>query len=386
MTAERRRNILAVAGRVMLIKKSIRDTTLERLNNTTKLSELKAKRVVETMIKNRRRSCEELLATERSYNGFVRALHEYVLVPLQARREFTDSEKAFMASNVAEILALSDAFIADLAARLEGWSDETTTVGDVILKHVEPLGAYAPFFRVQGMLAPYIEFMCRHSYALDIMVKYFLLRLNFLGVNDVLIMPVQRPMRYGLLTNEIMKNTPEGHPDRKFLEEAVVKVPEKVAELNRAVDPEKTGNFLAVVRRLRSLAAPADSEDSEDSDSDEKGAENEGKILTIVRERHEMRFGMPVRELVTKSVSTDRKEKYRRPYCLFLSKEIVVLKERGGEDELLAVVPLSEVSEITTKDLTFMFRMKDYICNVVFDESRRCDMDAWEHAVIDLKK
>jgi hypothetical protein len=54
-----------------------------------------------------------------------------------------------------------------------------------------------------------------------------------LDINDFLIMPVQRVPRYRLLLENLLKQTPEEHPDYSGLKDALTAVSDKAAEINQ---------------------------------------------------------------------------------------------------------------------------------------------------------
>lgn len=382
ITEERRKLILQVFGKANLINNTIKENAVQQITKTSNLSRFKAERAAKIMIENRRKACEELLEKEKTYNRSMRALQEYVFVPMMEWREDADDEasltadeKAFMTTAVKDIIDLSDRIIADLEPRIAGWSDETTTVGDVMLKHVDSFSVYAPYFAVQERLPFYYEYMCKIVYRLDIAVKYLLMRVGLTLPNDVLIMPVQRTMRYGVTINEISKNTPKGHPDKELVDQSIKRLCEENEKLNSVV-PKGKKIYPDVMKKMLALTIPP--------------GFNRRDVMRPVRERHRIHFDMPVERLIAESRITKEKVTYRKPQCIFFGSEILLCKEKtkDGEKsyELMGLIPLSEVEMITTKDLTFVFLMKDFICNVVFDEEKKSDMNVWYQTVLEVKK
>ena len=65
-----------------------------------------------------------------------------------------------------------------------------------------------------------------------------------LGLSHFLIKPVQRICKYPLLLRELIKNTEEGHPDRRDLDEALLRIETVVAIVNEAARQTENVNRL----------------------------------------------------------------------------------------------------------------------------------------------
>ncbi|EDR29355.1 Rho/RAC guanine nucleotide exchange factor, putative [Entamoeba dispar SAW760] len=105
--------------------------------------------------------------------------------------------------------------------------------GDALVKCIElmaPLAEYTLLFETQRRslvsafkVKGFKEFIKRQSIIKD---------LNGLSFNDLIIMPVQRLMRYPILLKELIKNTSSFHPEYQRLEEIQLKFEQLISNVN----------------------------------------------------------------------------------------------------------------------------------------------------------
>ncbi|XP_054437324.1 dynamin-binding protein isoform X1 [Pteronotus mesoamericanus] len=185
------------------------------------------------MLEKRAKVVEELHQTERDYIRDLEMCIERIMVPLQqAQIPNIDFEGLF--GNMQMVIKVSKQLLADL--------EISDAVGPVFLDHRDELeGTYKVYCQnhdeaislleiyerderiqrhLQGSLADlrslYSEWGCT----------------NYINLGSFLIKPVQRVMRYPLLLMELLNSTPESHPDKVPLTNAVLAVKEINVNIN----------------------------------------------------------------------------------------------------------------------------------------------------------
>eukprot|EP01122_Echinamoeba_exundans_P003500 TRINITY_DN13590_c0_g1_i1.p1 TRINITY_DN13590_c0_g1~~TRINITY_DN13590_c0_g1_i1.p1 ORF type:complete len:922 (-),score=326.80 TRINITY_DN13590_c0_g1_i1:104-2500(-) len=173
---------------------------------------------------------QEILSTERTYVDGLRKCISLYMTPLTGKIE--DSELHTLFGNLPNIMRLNEALLGQLEIRIQEWS-ETATLGD-IFKEVAPfLSMYADYcssFEAAAQLV--VKFKQSNSLFMSLVEKNIPL-CGGLDINDFLIMPVQRVPRYRLLLENLLKQTPEEHPDYAGLKDALTAVSDKAAEINQ---------------------------------------------------------------------------------------------------------------------------------------------------------
>jgi hypothetical protein len=121
--------------------------------------------------------------------------------------------------NVETILQLSRLLLAELNEAVENWKPNSSSIAAPFLE----LG---PFFACYETYAAGFERAQKLMDVLNVDPSFapFLksAKSNGLTLDALLVMPVQRMPRYKLLLADLVKHTPESHPDHKGLTEAVV--------------------------------------------------------------------------------------------------------------------------------------------------------------------
>lgn len=199
----------------------------------------------------------ELLTTERTYVEMLQIAVDQFLVPL--RREdgaavLAPDKVSTIFSNITDILQMNTLVLGDLEERTRCWGP-TQCIGDVLLK-------LSPFFRIY---TAYVSNFDRASATLEECEKqpafaaFLRQRLESeeckgQTLRSFLILPVQRVPRYRLLVEDLVKNTPESHPDHKQLVECLDKISEVAADINEAIRKhENRLKVLAIQQRINTL-------------------------------------------------------------------------------------------------------------------------------------
>ncbi|XP_004459253.1 dynamin-binding protein [Dasypus novemcinctus] len=185
------------------------------------------------MLEKRAKVVEELLQTERDYVRDLEMCIEWIMVPLQqAQVPNIDFEGLF--GNMQMVIKVSKQLLAAL--------EISDAVGPVFLDHRDELeGTYKVYCQNHDEAISLLEI-----YEKDEKIQKHLQEslanlkslykewgcTNYINLGSFLIKPVQRVMRYPLLLMELLNSTPESHPDKMPLTNAVLAVKEINVNIN----------------------------------------------------------------------------------------------------------------------------------------------------------
>ncbi|XP_051837813.1 dynamin-binding protein isoform X1 [Antechinus flavipes] len=185
------------------------------------------------MLEKRAKVVEELLQTERDYVRDLEMCIEQIMVPLQqAQVQNMDFEALF--GNIQMVVNVSKQLLAAL--------ETSDTVGPVFLEHRDELeGVYKVYCQNHDEAIALLEIYEKEEKIQKHLLEYLenLKSLysewgctNYINLGSFLIKPVQRVMRYPLLLMELLNSTPESHPDKAPLTNAVLAVKEINVNIN----------------------------------------------------------------------------------------------------------------------------------------------------------
>ncbi|XP_047681072.1 dynamin-binding protein isoform X1 [Prionailurus viverrinus] len=185
------------------------------------------------MLEKRAKVIEELLQTERDYIRDLEMCIEHIMVPLQqAQIPNIDFEGLF--GNMQMVIKVSKQLLADL--------EISDAVGPVFLDHRDELeGTYKVYCQNHDEAISLLEIYEKdekiQKHLQDSLADLKSLYTewgctNYINLGSFLIKPVQRVMRYPLLLMELLNSTPESHPDKVPLTNAVLAVKEINVNIN----------------------------------------------------------------------------------------------------------------------------------------------------------
>ncbi|XP_026349645.2 dynamin-binding protein isoform X1 [Ursus arctos] len=185
------------------------------------------------MLEKRAKVVEELLQTERDYIRDLEMCIEHIMVPLQqAQIPNIDFEGLF--GNMQMVIKVSKQLLADL--------EISDAVGPVFLDHRDELeGTYKVYCQNHDEAISLLEIYEKdekiQKHLQDSLADLKSLYTewgctNYINLGSFLIKPVQRVMRYPLLLMELLNSTPESHPDKAPLTNAVLAVKEINVNIN----------------------------------------------------------------------------------------------------------------------------------------------------------
>jgi hypothetical protein len=177
---------------------------------------------------------KELCATERSYCEVLQCMNDCFVGPLSG--ELSSAELAVLFPQLETLTNYSASLLKALEEKLSVWNSDRSTVGDVFVK----LG---PFLKTTA------HFVSGHPHACAMAEQLSQTSAKFRAIaaaaqkdpraknNNLLallIAPIQRVPRYVLLLNELLKHTPEGHPDHQLLVNALALLRQVADDVNEA--------------------------------------------------------------------------------------------------------------------------------------------------------
>jgi hypothetical protein len=195
----------------------------------------------------------EIESTEQSFVESLEALVRLYLQPLQTAADSDDpildkDEVSALFSNIHSICTLNKKFLSDFSARLQGWDNNATCIGDIFV-------SFAPIFKM------YTQYVGNHDAASELLKKHErdnrrfreLLETNLtrpenrnLSLASYFIMPIQRIPRYKLLIEELLRNTDDNHPDYASLLKGLDAVSAVARHINAEMHAQE--NRAAIVR------------------------------------------------------------------------------------------------------------------------------------------
>ncbi|XP_068923285.1 dynamin-binding protein isoform X1 [Petaurus breviceps papuanus] len=185
------------------------------------------------MLEKRAKVVEELLQTEKDYVRDLEMCIEQIMLPLQqAQVQNVDFEALF--GNIQMVANVSKQLLTAL--------ENTDIVGPVFLEHRDELeGVYKVYCQNHDEAIALLEIYEKEEKIQKHLIEYLenLKSLysewgctNYINLGSFLIKPVQRVMRYPLLLMELLNSTPESHPDKVPLTNAVLAVKEINVNIN----------------------------------------------------------------------------------------------------------------------------------------------------------
>jgi len=179
----------------------------------------------------------EILSTERAYveslqlvtSTFVRPLRESGILSQEAVKEIFNGFE--------DILGINRLLYEELIERLNQWDDSSTCIGDVFLRLLPFLKIYRVYTSTYSTaLNRLLDCQQRNPAFANFVSEWETTEHQPpLPINAFLIMPVQRLPRYNLLLDDLIKNTPEEHPDRSDLQRALAEMGSVAHYINESV-------------------------------------------------------------------------------------------------------------------------------------------------------
>eukprot|EP01122_Echinamoeba_exundans_P008896 TRINITY_DN302_c0_g3_i1.p1 TRINITY_DN302_c0_g3~~TRINITY_DN302_c0_g3_i1.p1 ORF type:complete len:1771 (-),score=520.87 TRINITY_DN302_c0_g3_i1:72-5384(-) len=221
---------------------------------------------------HRTRVALEVLDTEQSYVLGLTVLLENYLKPLlkyckvEPKIAEADVTKIFADGSLEGIFVLNTKLVEQLEERLAMWH-EKEELGDIFDKFAPLLKPYSRYgSRYEECLIHVTELQQKNPKFKKVFDFYdeHAFRFSGLRIKDYMIMPVQRVPRYTMLLRDLLKHTPENHPDYANLQSACKKVEDVASAVNEGIRQaesqtkmaaiiERGGGFEALMKNNRSF-------------------------------------------------------------------------------------------------------------------------------------
>ncbi|XP_056285102.1 dynamin-binding protein isoform X2 [Pseudoliparis swirei] len=179
------------------------------------------------MLEKRSKVIEELLQTEKDYIKDLQMCVEEIIEPLQ-RKQVKNVDFDGLFGNIGSVI--------DLSTRLFETLQDADSIGNIFLDFKAELEeVYKVYCQNHDDAIALLE-----SYEKDKNIQQHVLeclerlrgKTNYINLGSFLIKPVQRVMRYPLLLTELLGATPESHPDRLQLTQALLAIKEINVNIN----------------------------------------------------------------------------------------------------------------------------------------------------------
>eukprot|EP01119_Soliformovum_irregulare_P017382 TRINITY_DN5156_c0_g1_i4.p1 TRINITY_DN5156_c0_g1~~TRINITY_DN5156_c0_g1_i4.p1 ORF type:complete len:668 (-),score=201.77 TRINITY_DN5156_c0_g1_i4:275-2278(-) len=234
--------------------------------------------------KARHNITEEILSTERTYSNSLIIAIDTWKIPLQ-QSNLIDARlisKIFL--NLDDLRMLSERLLTKLEC-IKLVSMEELTVGEVFLQFVPEFQMYENYLKahhhsisiINQLMKEKKSFVTWHQTTKELPVCTNLDLLSFL------IMPVQRILRYKLLLQELIKNTPGSHYDYKNLNEAIQRISDIAVNVNEKIKEEE--NFQKLCQIQKSFVGNV-----KNIVVDNRKFIREGPVMKVCRKNHQPRW------------------------------------------------------------------------------------------------
>ncbi|KAJ1914785.1 RHO1 GDP-GTP exchange protein 2 [Mycoemilia scoparia] len=223
-------------------------------NKITGWSGTMPKWILETVSKkeiNRQEAIFEIINNEKEYVGDLTTVRDMVMRPLHNSDIITPQRRTrFIASvfkNILVILAANSALEADLVKRQKE-NPFFDRIGDIFLKHVNNFECYIEYSANHVYSKHFLELETSRNKPLSDFIQAVSKEPRFrrLPVSSFLFNPCQKVVRYNLLLSNVLKNTPESHPDRELIPLAMERLSDICTRLN--LETGKSENRLNLLK------------------------------------------------------------------------------------------------------------------------------------------
>jgi len=207
--------------------------------------------------KKRDRVAHEILETEEKYVASLESLVKLYLKPLRQRGSVIPKDKIeVIFGNLEHILIINRELLDSLRKRMEQW-ETNDSLGDVMNKLIPWLQLYSDYCAKHHNSTAVVQKLLEKPAVAEVL-KDISHTNNVLDLSSLLIMPIQRIPRYKLLVEELIKNTPEQHPDYEELNNALEKIKSVAIVINESCHKQHNLEQLMELEEKLTGALPKD--------------------------------------------------------------------------------------------------------------------------------
>uniref|UniRef100_A0A803TC85 Rho guanine nucleotide exchange factor 17 n=1 Tax=Anolis carolinensis TaxID=28377 RepID=A0A803TC85_ANOCA len=187
-----------------------------------------------------------LLDTEQSYVESLRTLMQGYMKPLKQPENSILCDPSLVDEifdQIPELLEHHEEFLDQISECMQNWH-EKQKVGDILVQSVST-AAWTPCACNVGHFASHLSFFFLQQSMRENKEKQ--------ALSDLMIKPVQRIPRYELLVKDLLKHTPEEHPDHPFLLEAQRSIKQVAERINKGMkSAEEVERNARIVQEIES--------------------------------------------------------------------------------------------------------------------------------------
>ncbi|TRY76816.1 hypothetical protein TCAL_03502, partial [Tigriopus californicus] len=206
------RELEAVIAQRNLLTSRSRGRILQALSDTARAGE------DQTMEGLRARAVAEVVQSEKSYLRHLEIVQEYFMDPLREKSWLTQADFVTIFGDFPAILQVNRELLKSLEC-------STDKIGQVFLELAPYLKFYSTYAQEFQASAKLVERYCDKSKSFRQFIADQESRPEVqLKLNALLITPVQRIPRYKMLLEDVIKNTPDCHPDKANLQNALTQI------------------------------------------------------------------------------------------------------------------------------------------------------------------
>ncbi|KAH3767964.1 guanine nucleotide exchange factor [Pelomyxa schiedti] len=186
-------------------------------------------------VRSRRKNIvDELLATEKTYLEGLTATRDVYMIPLKTSDLIDPTTHKQLFSNMETLINLHETFVKDLSALITTW-DDSTCLGPVFSPlaglFVSVYSQYANGYGDQLAVLKRLGEDKQWNIFVEKAVAVPICKRR--QISDFLITPIQRLPRYVLLLTDLVKSTPDTHPDHQNLAVALSKMRDVATSVNK---------------------------------------------------------------------------------------------------------------------------------------------------------
>lgn len=191
----------------------------------------------------------EIYTTEISYVKSLNAIVD-ALMPSFNTLGLGGEHNGTLFCNIKQIRILNSQFLTQLHPLIQAWDNESTTIADAFKVLVDYSKAYVMYYQNYESVPPTIEVLKKQKpFAKWLASAEVEVLTGGQGLLQLLIQPCQRFMRYNLLIAELLKQTPETHPDFEGLKLASERISEATNTINAKVETQQMQHKLDEIRK-----------------------------------------------------------------------------------------------------------------------------------------
>ncbi len=193
----------------------------------------------------RKKAVNEVLSSEKAYLKHLETVEEYFMKPVRERGLLPNSDFATIFGDLPSIIQVNK----ELLAALQSSNDR---IGKVFLELAPYLKFYSTYANDFQSAVKLVEYWTEKNKAFRTLVANQESRPEVQNkLNALLITPIQRIPRYKLLLEDVIKNTPECHPDKHSLKEALEQIDAVAWHINEQLrDHENSMKMVDIQKSL----------------------------------------------------------------------------------------------------------------------------------------